>query len=250
MLRYAQHEREMGGPVIELSQVGCRVGGRWALRDVSLSIPEGQAFGLTGPNGSGKSLLLAICATLVAGYTGTVRVFGEDARVRSSQVRRLVGYVPETIGIDPQMSVREDLEFFADAHGLNRQARRDAVASAMERWGLQPVAGETLGCVSRGFRQRVGLARAWLHRPRLLLLDEPTSGLDADACEAFRDELRRHMDTGGSALLVSQLRELAQWSHRIGLLVAGELRRVTDADSSHVRDALAESALSGTGRDL
>jgi ABC-2 type transport system ATP-binding protein len=232
--------------VLELIQVGYRQGQGWALRDISLAIPAGQAVAVTGPNGSGKSLLLAICATLAPRFTGTVRINGEDARARPSLVRRFTGYVPEAVGIDPGMSVREDLEFFADAHGLTRHARQEAVGDLIERWGLRAVAGEALRSVSRGFRQRLGLARAWLHRPRLLLLDDPVSALDADAREIFRDELRRHLDGGGSALAASHGEDAAQWSHRIGVLSGGELRRVMD--SSAAPDASVASVLPGIGR--
>jgi len=216
--------------VVELKEVGFRSAGGWALRDVSLRVSAGEVFGLAGPNGGGKSLLLAICAALAAPHTGTVRIGDEDVRSSPAAVRRLIGYVPEIIGLHPRMTVREDLEFFAAAHGMSRQACRDSAGDALGRWGLGMAAGDAVGRVSRGILQRVGLARAWLHRPRVLLLDAPASGLDAEGREVLRQEIRRHVEGGGSALVASHERaELARWSHRIGFLVAGELREVVDA---------------------
>ena len=216
--------------MVELKDVGFRSAGGWALRDISLRVLAGEVFGLAGPNGGGKSLLLAICATLVAPHIGTVRIGDEDARSSPAAVRRLIGYVPEIIGLNARMTVREDLEFFAAAHGMARQACRDAAGDALERWGLRTAAGDAMGHVSRGILQRVGLARAWLHRPRLLLLDAPASGLDADARDVLRQEMRRHVEGGGSALVAShELPELARWSHRVGFLVAGQLRQVVES---------------------
>ena len=216
--------------MVELQEVGFRSAGGWALRDVSFRVSAGEVFGLAGPNGGGKSLLLAICAALAAPHAGTARIGGEDVRSSPAAVRRLVGYVPEVIGLHPRMTVREDLAFFAAAHGLSRQACREAAGDALERWGLGMAAGDAMRNVSRGILQRVSLARAWLHRPRVLLLDAPETGLDAEGREILRQEIRRHMEGGGSALVASHERaELAGWSHRIGFLAAGQLREVVDA---------------------
>jgi ABC-2 type transport system ATP-binding protein len=218
--------------VVELTQVGFHAAGRWALREISLRVPEGEVCGLAGPNGAGKSLLLAICATVAPVQMGTVRIGGEDARAHPAAVRRLIGHVPETIGMYPRMTVREDLEFFAGAHGLSRSAGRRAVEETLERWGLRTAAADRMGTASRGVLQRVALGRAWLHRPRLLLLDEPAAGLDAESCEVLWHEIRRHVEAGGSVLLAShRMPDLVRRSHRIGFLVGGELRRVVESGS-------------------
>ncbi len=223
---------ETGDAVIEVAQVGFRVGGRWALQDVSLTVREGEVFGLAGPNGSGKSLLLAICATVLRPHTGMVRIAGQDIASSPSAVRRVIGYVPEEVGAYPDMTVREDLEFFARAHGMGGAARQPATADALERWGLRAGADVAVRQVSRGTLRRVALARAGLHHPRVLLLDGPESGLDSEGCEALERELRRHIDEGGSVLLASHRSvELARWSHRIGLLTSGLLLDVVESRS-------------------
>jgi len=216
--------------MIELSQVSCRVGGRWVLQDVSLRVPEGEVFGLAGANGAGKSLLLAVCATLIRPAGGTVFIAGRDARAEARAVRRLIGYLPEEVGWNPQMTVREDLAFFAGAHGLARDAGRAAAGEALERWGLAPVAGAPVGDLGRGLRRRLGLARALLHGPRVLLLDDPAAGLDADAREILWRELRRHAAGGGSAIMAShRADELAAACSRVGVLAGGFLKDVREA---------------------
>jgi ABC-2 type transport system ATP-binding protein len=218
--------------VLDLTEIGVRVDGRWVLRDISLRILEGEVCGLAGPNGSGKSLFLAVCATIVPAQTGRVAVGGADARSQAASVRRLIGYVPEAIGVYPRMTVREDLEFFARAHGMSRRAARDAADEMLERWSLRSVATDRMESVSRGCLQRVALGRAWMHRPRLLLLDEPTIGLDGDARKVLWREIRRHAEAGGSVLLASHhLQELARRSHRIAYLDGGALHKVVETGS-------------------
>jgi ABC-2 type transport system ATP-binding protein len=230
--------------VVELTQVGFHAAGRWALREISLRVPEGEVCGLAGPNGAGKSLLLAICATVAPVQTGTVRIGGADARSHPDAVRRLIGHAPETIGMYPRMTVREDLEFFAAAHGLSRSAGRRAVDEMLERWGLHAAAADRMGTASRGVLQRVVLGRAWLHRPRVLLLDEPAAGLDAESCEVLWREIRRHVEAGGSVLMAShRMPDLVRRSHRIGLLVGGELRRVVESGS--LREAAENGPVAG-----
>jgi ABC-2 type transport system ATP-binding protein len=216
--------------MIELHGAGCRIGGRWVVRDVSLEVQAGEVFGITGPNGSGKSVLLAICATLVRADAGTARVAGLDVRTATRAVRRLIGFVPEEVGWDPRLTVREDLEFFAAAHALPRRTRSVAATDVLQRWDLGPVAGERMGRLSRGFLRRVGLARAWLHRPRVLLLDEPACGLDVETRSTLWRELELHAEGGGSALVVSHdVEHLSRACRRIGVMAAGQLGEVIEA---------------------
>ena len=215
--------------MIEVTELGCRTRGRWVFRDISLRIATGEVFGLTGPNGAGKSLLLGVCATLVRPDAGSVRIAETDVRRRPDAVRRIIGFVPEEVGWDPRMTVREDLEFFATAHGLTRSARRAAVDDGLRRWGLREVAGEPMGRLSRGLARRVALARAWLHRPRVLLLDDPVAGLDGEGQATLWRELELHALGGGSALVVAyDVQRLARAAGRIGVLDGAGLAEVVD----------------------
>lgn len=215
--------------MIELTDLGCRARGRWVFRGVSLRIAPGEVFGLTGPNGSGKSLLLGICATLVQPSAGSARVGDADVRTQRGAVRRIVGFVPEDVGWNPRMTVREDLDFFAAAHGLTRSARRVAVDDGLRRWGLAPSADEAMSRLTRGLTRRVALARAWLHRPRVVLLDDPSSGLDGEGQATLWRQLELHALGGGSALVVSyDARQLARVARCLGVLAGGALSEVAD----------------------
>lgn len=235
--------------MIELGQLGCRVRGRWVLREVSLEVGAGEVVGLTGPNGGGKSLLLAICATLVRPDAGSLRLAGVDARAAPAAARRLIGYVPDEVGCDPRMTVREDLQFFAAAHGLPARARRAAVEDALARWRLDGVAEARMSELSRGLARRVALARAWLHRPRILLLDEPAAGLDAESRATLDREVDLHAEAGGAALVATHdVERLARAGRRIGVLVAGELRDGGVGALVPPRDGVAPASLVTTAR--
>jgi ABC-2 type transport system ATP-binding protein len=230
---------------LALEGVGRRAGGRWALRDVSLALGPGTLCGVTGANGSGKSLLLALCATLVPPSAGAVSIAGIDARRRPALARRHLGYLPADVGCYPAATVREDLAFFASAHGLRRDATPDAVDAALARWHLVDVADVPTGALSRGVRRRLGLARAVLHGPDLLLLDEPTASMDAEARALVWRELRRHADAGGAALFASHdPAELAR-AHRTLGLAAGRLLDGAGAHTGPWRDRGATPAAAG-----
>lgn len=209
--------------MIDLVDVSCRAGDRWVLREATLRVEPGEAVALTGPNGGGKSLLLAVCATLARAASGTVRIAGHDARTSGSSVRRLVGYLSDEVGIDPVLTAREDLAFFAEAHGIRRALRAEAAGEGLRRWGLDRVADEPVARLSRGLRRRLGLARACLHRPRVLLLDDPTVGLDAEARVMLQGELRRHLDEGAAVLLASHDADAIHACDRTVALVEGRL---------------------------
>lgn len=232
--------------MIALAGVGCRLGGRWVLLDVSLDVAPGEIVGLGGASGSGKSLLLAVCATLVRADAGDVRVAGRDPRKTPAAVRATIGYVPGEVGYDPRMTVAEDLAFFARAHGLARAAAREAVREAVVRWQLGEVADVTMAAASRGWRRRVALARATLHRPAVLLLDDPADGLDADGRERLAHELRRHADAGGAALVAaSRADDLDRATHRTVRLAAG---RLLDSGPSTATTTVVDGAVTPAGR--
>ena len=233
--------------MITLAGVGCRLGGRWVLLDVSLNVAPGEIVGLAGPSGSGKSLLLAVCATLVRADAGDIRIAGRDPRKAPAAVRATIGYVSDETGYDPRMTVAEDLAFFARAHGLARAAAREAVRDAIVRWQLGEVAELTMAAASRGWRRRVALARATLHRPAVLLLDDPADGLDADGRERLAHELRRHADAGGSALVAaSRPDDLDRATHRTVRLAAGRLLVAVDGALSTT--TVVDGAVTPAGR--
>ena len=161
-------------------------GATQALKGLEFSVPKGQVVGLLGPNGAGKSTTMRILAGYVVADSGTVRVGGEDVVAGSVSTRRRIGYLPENNPLYEEMMVVDFLRFVADVRQVPRAQRRTRLTSAIERCGLTGVLGKDISQLSRGYRQRVGLAQAILHEPDLLILDEPTSGLDPNQIVEIR----------------------------------------------------------------
>lgn len=210
------------GPAIELDRAGRTFGERVALQPLDLAIPPGEIFGLLGPNGSGKTTTLRILATLIRPTAGTARILGHDVVAAAMDVRRQVGVMPEKPSLYERLTVRDNLVFWADAHGLpNPNA---AIEQALEFVGLGGRAGERVGQLSKGWRQRVALARAIVHRPRVLLLDEPSSGLDPSAAAAMERMIRALVADGGTVLMnTHRLAEAERICDRVAILRHGEL---------------------------
>lgn len=161
---------------LEVTDIRKSYGSQEVLRDVSLSVPGGSVTGFLGPNGAGKSTLMKIMTGYLRPDSGEVRVEGVDALRHPMEARRLVGYLPEHNPLYLEMYVREYLRFTAGLYGMDRPARR--ADDMIDRVGLGPERGKRIGQLSKGYRQRVGLAQALIHEPRVLILDEPTTGLD------------------------------------------------------------------------
>ena len=162
---------------IEIQHITKRYGEQLALNDVTLSIDKG-IVGLLGPNGAGKSTLMKIITCFIPPTSGTVSVNRHDVMDNPMAVKRIVGYLPEHNPLYLDMYVREYLEFVAGVHHLTGHAARKRIEAMIEETGLGIEAHKKIGALSKGYRQRVGLAQAMMHNPQVLILDEPTSGLD------------------------------------------------------------------------
>lgn len=149
-----------------------------ALRDVSFRVEQGEIVGLLGPNGAGKTTAMKILTCFLPPSSGTARVAGHDIFDAPLEVKRSVGYLPEEPPVYPELTVEEYLAYAGRLKGLGRGEVKAARARAMEKCGLDDVAGRLIGNLSKGYRQRVGLAQALIHNPPVLILDEPTVGLD------------------------------------------------------------------------
>jgi len=177
-------------PVIEVSGLWKRYGRIWAVRDASFQISQGQIVGLLGPNGAGKSTILRILSCYIPATAGTVRIVGLDAFQDSDAIRRRIGYMPEHNPLYPEMRVLEYLKFRGRLKGLRRKRLRERLEIVIDQCGLHGVLHKLIGALSKGYRQRVGLADALLHEPDVVLLDEPTIGLDPYQVRVFRDFIR------------------------------------------------------------
>jgi ABC-2 type transport system ATP-binding protein len=193
-----------------------------ALDGLTLSAPYGQVTALVGPNGAGKTTLLLILATLLRPDRGQVRVAGADAMGDPGAVRARTGWMPDTFGLYEQLTVAEYLRFFAAAYRLPRHEATSRMATLLDLIHLSEYADRAVHVLSRGQKQRLALARALIHQPRVLLLDEPASGLDPRSRVELRDVLRS-LAAEGAAVLVSShiLTELEEIADRVVLVARG-----------------------------
>ena len=173
---------------VTVRNVSRHYGRRRALTRVSLTLRRGEVVGLLGPNGAGKSTLLGLLASLIAPSAGTVRYGDRTADAAGALLRGRLGLLSHELRLYPELTARENLDFFAGLYGLPDAAAR--VSAALERARLADRAGDAVQGFSRGMRQRLALERTLLHDPRLVLLDEPFTGLDEGSCRALASRLR------------------------------------------------------------
>ena len=214
--------------LVEIQHLSKHYGPKQALFDVSFSIQQGEVIGLLGPNGAGKTTTLRTIAGFLPPSSGIVRVAGYDVLTQSLDARRHLGYLPESVPLYTDMTVRDFMSFIASARGLSGAGARRAIVDALEECRLIEVAHTIIGRLSRGYRQRVGLAQAILHSPDVLVLDEPTVGLDPRQITEIRD-LVRELGTRRAILLSSHiLPEVSLLCRRVVIIHDG---RVVAEDS-------------------
>jgi ABC-2 type transport system ATP-binding protein len=177
-------------PMIEVHGLTKYYGSRAAIRDLSFTVPRGEIAGFIGPNGAGKSTTMRILAGFLSATEGTARAAGHDVATEGEAARRRIGFMPENNPLHADMRVREYLKFRARLKGLNRQNSRERVDAVLDQFDLTEVRGQMIGTLSKGYRQRVGLADALVHEPDLLILDEPTIGLDPHQIRTVRQHIK------------------------------------------------------------
>jgi len=190
--------------MISVDGVSKRFGGTPAVDDVSFEVARGEILGLLGPNGAGKTTTLRILSCFLAADTGSATVAGFDVAAEPLEVRRRLGYLPENNPLYPDMTVAEYLSLVAEVRGVPRADKTRMIGRAVESCGLGSVRGRIIDQLSKGFRQRVGLAGALLHDPEVLILDEPTVGLDPTQIIEIR-ELIRGIGSEKTVLLSSHI---------------------------------------------
>ena len=188
------------GLAIDVHGLLKRYGGRTVVDRVSLQLAPGRVCGFLGPNGSGKTTTIRMLCGLLTPDEGEGRCLGLDIRRQAGEVKRQVGYMTQRFGLYEDLSIRENLDFIARLFELPQ--RRARVDEALDRLGLTARQQQLAGALSGGWKQRLALAAALLHTPRLLLLDEPTAGVDPKARRAFWDEIHR-LAAEGMTVLVS-----------------------------------------------
>jgi ABC-2 type transport system ATP-binding protein len=215
---------------------------RVALAGVSLTAKAGSIEGLLGPNGSGKSTLLQILATIRKPQRGTVTMFGHDAVSDPAAVRRLLGVVFQQRSLDSLLTVEENLTCAGALYGMKGAPLRTAVSQALDRFSLSERRSERVKTLSGGLARRVELAKALVHRPRLLILDEPSTGLDPRARREFWQAIRSQVvETGLTAIVSTHLGEEAEHCDSLALMADGKVVATGTPDA--LKGQIAEDTL-------
>lgn len=227
--------------VIQTQDLTKRFGDFVAVDRVSFSVQTGEVVGYLGPNGSGKTTTIRMLLGLLTPSEGQAKVLGFDSTRQAEQVRARVGYMSQKFALYYDLTVLENLEFYAGVYGINQRSRMEQVLDLVGLAGQEKVrAGE----LSVGWKQRLALGTAIVHQPRLLFLDEPTSGVDPIARRSFWDLIYKLVEEGVTALVTTHYMDEAEYCNRVGIMRAGRLLAL---DTPH---ALKQDALPGLAWDV
>jgi len=210
-------------PVVQVGDLVRLFGSFAAVDHINFAVQAGEIFGLLGPNGAGKTTTFRMLCGLLPATSGTLRVAGEDLRRARAWARQRIGYVAQKFSLYGQLSVRENLEFFASAYNLRGARRRNRIEWALRQFDLVPLAGLASGQLPGGFKQRLAMAAALLHGPEILFLDEPTSGADPLARREFWQRITALAEQGVTAVVTTHFMEEAEYCDRIAIMDAGRI---------------------------
>jgi ABC-2 type transport system ATP-binding protein len=213
----------MNDVMIEARDLGKKYGDVWALNNVSFAIRRGEVIGFLGPNGAGKTTTMKILTCFIAPTQGTASVNGCDVWNESMGVRTSIGYLPESTPLYTEMLVVEYLRWVAQMRGLKGDAARDRIRKAIDQTALGDVITKEIRALSKGYRQRVGLAQALLHEPPILILDEPMSGLDPNQASEVRDVIKEIGRERTVILSTHNLAEVQVTCDRVLIISKGKL---------------------------
>lgn len=233
-------------PAIEISEISKSYGSVQALDRVSFSVGRGELFGLIGPDGAGKSTLYKILATLLSPDTGRATVAGLDVAKDYKKLRAKIGYMPEKFSLYPDMSVSENMKFFASLFGVSVRDNYDLIAPFFSQ--LEKFPDRMAGALSGGMKQKLALSCALIHRPELLLLDEPTTGVDAVSRSEFWAMLATLREKGITILVSTSYMDEATLCERIAMINNGRILAV-DTPSALVK-SLDENLYDAVAKDM
>ncbi|MBO8141596.1 MAG: ABC transporter ATP-binding protein [Firmicutes bacterium] len=218
-------ESGLASAVIETTGLCKRYGEHWAVRDLNLTIREGEVFGLLGPNGAGKTTTILMLLGLTEPTSGSARVLGHNPFREPLPVKAAVGYLPENVGFYDDMTGRDNLLYTARLNGLTETDARARIDALLEAVGLAGAADRPVRVYSRGMRQRLGLADVLVKSPRVVILDEPTLGIDPAGTREILSLISRLAREERVTILISShlLHQVQQICHRVGIFVRGKL---------------------------
>ena len=217
--------------MIEVEGLTKVYGNKTAIDNLTFTVQQGEVVGFLGPNGAGKTTTMRVLSCYMPPTSGTARVGGYDIRTQALDVRRRIGYLPEHVPLYTDLTVTQYLSFVAEAKGLSRLTRRQRVGEAIERCLLQDARGRIIGKLSKGYRQRVGLAQALLGDPPILILDEPTIGLDPKQIIEIRSLIRDMQGERTVILSTHILPEVGMVCQRVIIINEGRIVAVDTPES-------------------
>jgi len=221
------------GAMIEAVGLSKFYGDFAATRDVTFSVRQGEVVAFLGPNGAGKSTTMKLLTGYLSPSAGVARIAGHDMAADRLAGSERLGYLPENGPLYPDMTPRGLLKFFAAARGLSAAVQRERIAAVVELCDLGTVIGKPIGKLSRGYRQRVGMAQVLLHEPDVLILDEPTAGLDPNQIREVRETIRKLGQSKTILLSTHILQEVEAMSSRV--LFINEGRLVFDGTAAELK---------------
>src|SRR5512147_1890020 len=234
----------MTDAVIKVENLTRKFGEFVAVDHINFEVEAGEVVGYLGPNGSGKTTTIRMLLGLLQPSDGNARVLGFDIRKQAESIRPLVGYMSQKFALYDELTMRENLDFYAGVYDVPRRERADRVRAVIELLHLQGREKELAGDLSGGWRQRLALGTALIHQPQLLFLDEPTSGVDPSARRAFWDLIYDLAERGVTIFVTTHYMDEAEHCHRVGIMFRGQLLAL-DTPSG-----LKTSALPGAAWDV
>ena len=229
--------------IIETEHLSRRFGELLAVNNVSLSVRRGEIFGVLGPNGAGKSTTIRMLCGILDPTSGRGSVVGFDIARQAESIKQRIGYMSQRFGLYEDLTVAENLAFYAGIYGVPFGKRRARVEQVMERSGLTGRRKQLAGTLSGGWKQRVALASATIHEPPLLFLDEPTAGVDPVSRREFWEQIHRLSAEGTTVLLTTHYMDEAERCHRLSFIFHGELLDVGTPDEIIERRQLSVAEL-------
>jgi ABC-2 type transport system ATP-binding protein len=233
--------------MIQVEKLSKKFADTQAVKDISFQVDKGKIWGFLGPNGAGKTTTMRILAGYLPPNEGLAKINGIDVSTDLQSIKRMVGYLPEVVPVYDDLTVKEYLRFVAELYGIEKKKIRFAIDRVVEKTNLQNVCGRLIKNISRGYRQRLGIAQAIIHEPEVLILDEPTIGLDPAQIIEIREMIRSFKDSATVILSSHILAEITQVCDGAVIIKEGRLMATLTRDEWGKNLEIVTAAPAGDG---